>query len=206
MTRPVTCWWFQVVHYCRNPAAPMPVTFPCFLCAIFKLSLSGTKFVPLSDLWQLWRYTPLAVLKIKDSGHCLRSLVFPPKRANSLGQSAPKSVFRQPGFPWNYLIGSRYHLTVCGRSCGWACDCTCDCHSKISLSCASKSSLTASTFCLMVSNLLSLHVQLPTDKSSLFPLPITVTLCRPKGKQQIVPLAMLRSTAQYSASFAGFSS
>ena len=88
---------------------------------------------------------------------------FPTAREFSQPVSA-KSVFRQPGFPWNYLIGSRYHLTrtLCGRGCGWAC--ACDCHSKISLSCISKSSLTASYFRLIVSNLLSLHVQLPQTK------------------------------------------
>ena len=30
-------------------------------------------------------------------------------------------------------------MTLCGRGCSWACACACDCHSKISLSCASKS-------------------------------------------------------------------
>ena len=43
-------------------------------------------------------------------------------------------------------------------------------YSKISLSCASKSSLTASYFHLIVSNLLGLHVQLPQTKVA-FPTP-----------------------------------
>ena len=82
-----------------------------------------------------------------------------------------KSVFRQPGFPWNYSTGSLYHMTlyVDVHGCGWACACARH-NAKISLFCASKSSLTTSYFRLIVSNLLSLHVQLPQTKAA-FPAP-----------------------------------
>ena len=59
----------------------------------------------------LWSYTPSAVLKIKDLGTAPGHWLFPEAREFSQPISA-KSVFRQPGFPWNYLIGSRYHLTL----------------------------------------------------------------------------------------------
>ena len=55
-------------------------------------------------------YTPLAVLKIKDSGTAPGHWVFPEASEFSRPISA-KSVFRQPGFPWNYPTGSRYHIT-----------------------------------------------------------------------------------------------
>ena len=61
------------------------------------------------------------------------------------------------------------HDHLCGRGC--ACACGCDCHNaKISLFCTSKVSLIASYFCLIVSNLLSLQVQLPQTKAA-FPAP-----------------------------------
>ena len=56
-------------------------------------------------------YTPLAVLKVKDSGTAPGHWFFPEAREFSRSISA-KSVFRQPGFPWNYLIGSHYHMTL----------------------------------------------------------------------------------------------
>ena len=56
-------------------------------------------------------YTPLAVLKIKDSGTTPGHWFFPEAREFSRPISA-KSVFRQPVFPWNYPIGSRYHMTL----------------------------------------------------------------------------------------------
>ena len=71
--------------------------------------------------------------------------------------------------------------TFCGRGCGWACAC----HSKISLSCASKSSLTASYFRLIVSNLLSLHVQLPQTKVA-FPAPNYCDTSPSERQKQIV--------------------
>ena len=55
--------------------------------------------------------TPLAVLKIKDSGTAPGHWFFPEVREFSRPIST-KSLFRQPGFPWNYLIGSLYHMTL----------------------------------------------------------------------------------------------
>ena len=56
-------------------------------------------------------YTPSAVLKIKDSGTAPGNWFFPEAREFSRPISA-KSVFRQPYFPWNYPIGSLYHMTL----------------------------------------------------------------------------------------------
>ena len=71
------------------------------------------------------------------------------------------------------------HDTLCGRGCG------CGCHNaKISLFCTSKSSVTAAYFRLLVSNLLSLHVQLPQTKAAFSRHKYSVTLRRWKGKNK----------------------
>ena len=106
--------------------------------------------------WQCWK---------SSFKHCAKSYGFSPKPANSFGQSAPNLSSESQlvhGTISDWLALS--HDTLCGRGWAWACACTYDCHSKISLSSVSKSSLTASYFCLTVSNLLSLHVQLPQTK------------------------------------------
>ena len=108
-------------------------------------------------------YTPLAVLKIKDSGNAPGHWFFPEAREFSRPISA-KSVFRQPGFPWNYPIGSRYHMT---HFVGVAVAEPVPVPATMPrFFCAAKSSLTASYFRLIVSNLLSLHVQLPQTKAA----------------------------------------
>ena len=124
------------------------------------ITYKPTKDCPQSPCLYRIGYTPLAVLKIKDSGTAPGHWFFPEAREFSRPISA-KSVFRQPAFPWNYPIGSRYHMTLfLGVAAAEPVPVhACDCHSKISLSCASKSSLTASYFHLIVLNLLSPHVQ-----------------------------------------------
>ena len=148
------------------------------------------------------RYTPLAVLKIKDSGTAPGHWFLPEAREFSRPISA-KSVFRQPGFPWNYPIGSRYNMTLfVGCGCGWACACACACvrlNAKISLFCASKSSLTASYFRLVVLNLLSLHVQLPQTKAA-FPAHKYCDISRSERQKQIVSRRQ-HSTLQVSPGF-----
>ena len=109
------------------------------------------------------------MLKIKDSGTAPGHCCFPEVREFSQPISA-KSVFRQPGFPWNYPIGSRYHMTLfVGVTVAEPVPVARH-NAKISLFCASKSSLTASYFRLIMSNLLSLHVELPQTKAG-FPAP-----------------------------------
>ena len=128
------------------------------------------------------RYTPLAVLKIKDfARHESRNrrvsvalpqvIGFSPEArilsANQRQICVQTASFSMELSDWLALS----HDTLCGRGCGRACGCArgCDCHNaKISLFYASKSSLTASYFRLIVSNLLSLHVQLPQTKAAPF--------------------------------------
>ena len=99
--------------------------------------------------------------------HCPRSLVFPRSAqilsANQCQICVQTARFSMELFDWLAVS----HDTLRGRGCGWACACH---NAKISLFCASKSSLTASYFRLIVSNLLSLHVQLPHTKAA-FPAP-----------------------------------
>ena len=100
--------------------------------------------------------------------YCPRSLVFP-RSARILSANQRQICVQTARFSLelsDWLAQSPD--TLCGRGCG--CACACDCYSKISLSCASKSSLTASCFRLIVSSLLNLHVQLPQTKAA-FPVP-----------------------------------
>ena len=101
--------------------------------------------------------------------HCPRSLGFPRSArilsANQRQISVQTARFSMELSDWLALS----HDTLCGRGCGWACGCARH-NAKISLFCASKFSLTASYFRLIVSNLLSLHVQLPQTKAA-FPAP-----------------------------------
>ena len=160
--------------------------------AVSEETLSVTSIQLPTLPWQCW--------KIKDL-HCPRSLVFPRSTwilpANQRQICVQTARFSLELSDWLTLSPD----TLCGCGCGWAC--ACDCHRKISLSCDSKSSLTASYFCLIVSNLsIKLACATATDKSS---------LSRPEllwhftvGKAKTKSLAMLRPTAQYSASFAWF--
>ena len=103
-------------------------------------------------------------------GQCWKSKVqalpqviwfFPEAREFSRPINA-KSVFRQLAFPWNYPIGLCYHVTL---FVGVAVDVTAIMPRFLFL-CTSKFSLIASYFCLIVSNLLSLRVQLPQTKAA----------------------------------------
>ena len=121
--------------------------------------------------YQHWcTYTPLAVLKIKDSGTTPGHMVLP-RSARILSANQRQICVQTARFSMelsDWLALS--HVTLCGRGCGSA-SCACDCNTaKISLFCASRSSLTASYFRLIVSNLWSLHVQLPQTKAA-FPAP-----------------------------------
>ena len=99
----------------------------------------------LSAQIQQKRYTPLAVLKIKDSGTAPGHMVFP-WSASILSANQRQICFQAACFSMelsNWLALS--HDTLCGRGWSWACGCArgCDCHNaKISLFCTSKSSLT----------------------------------------------------------------
>ena len=107
---------------------------------------------------------------------------FSPKCANSLSQSVPNLCSDSQVF----LGTIRLARAITWHSLWawlWLSLCLCLCrNAKISLFCTSKSSLTASYFCLIVLNLLSLHVQLPQTKAT-FPAP---KYCHTSPSERIV--------------------
>ena len=145
---------------------------------------ASLQFTPFSQTRR--SYSPSAVLKIEDSSTAPGHMVFP-RSPRILSASQRQVCFQTASFSielsdWLALS----HDTLCGRGCGWACVCGCDCHNaKTSLFRASKSSLTASYFRPIVSNLLSLHVQLPQRKAA-FAAPKYCDTSPPERQKQVV--------------------
>ena len=111
--------------------------------------------------WQCWKSKIQALPQV---------IGFSPKRANSLGQSAPNLCSDSQVFHGTIRLARAitWHSLWAWL---WLSLCLCPPYNaKISLFCASKSSLTASYFRLIVSNLLSLYVQLSQTKAA-FPAP-----------------------------------
>ena len=106
--------------------------------------------------WQCWKSKIQALPQV---------IGFSPEAREFCRPISAKSVFRQPGFPWNYPTGSRYHGVAMAEPVPVPAITP-----RFLFSALLNLLWTASYFRLIVSNLLSLHVQLPQTKAA-FPAP-----------------------------------